>query len=208
MKKVKQSTRKEQAAKTKNLIYETAYKLMKEQGFENVSVDKIMKTTGLSKGSFYVHFESKSALASILIQDLVNEMDLDYKSYVETVSMEKTASETLLLLGEKIADVISHALGYDNMKTLYIANLTKSISTETTTSYDRQLIKIFFEILNSGIKNGEFRDDLDPNTLSQHFILALRGLTYEWCIRYPDFNLKEQALEHFDILLKGIRTIQ
>lgn len=208
MKKVKQSTRKEQAAKTKNLIYETAYKLMKEQGFENVSVDKIMKTTGLSKGSFYVHFKSKSSLASILIQDLVNEMDLDYKSYVETVSMEKTAVEALLLLVGKISDVISHTLGYENMKTLYTANITKTITTDSTTSYDRQLIKIFFEILNSGIKNGEFRDDLDPNTLSQHFILALRGLTYEWCIRYPDFNLKEQALEHFDILLKGIQTMQ
>ncbi len=208
MKKVKQSTRKEQAAKTKSLIYETAYKLMKEQGFENVSVDKIMKTTGLSKGSFYVHFKSKSSLASILIQDLVNEMDLDYKSYVETVSMEKTAVEALLLLVGKISDVISHTLGYENMKTLYTANITKTITTDSTTSYDRQLIKIFFEILNSGIKNGEFRDDLDPNTLSQHFILALRGLTYEWCIRYPDFNLKEQALEHFDILLKGIQTMQ
>jgi hypothetical protein len=36
-------------------------------------------------------------------------------------------------------------------------------------------------------------------------MMAIRGITYEWCIRYPDFDYKEEALRHFEILLAGIR---
>lgn len=37
------------------------------------------------------------------------------------------------------------------------------------------------------------------------FIMAIRGLTYEWCIRYPDFDFKKEAQAHFWLLLDGIR---
>jgi hypothetical protein len=34
----------------------------------------------------------------------------------------------------------------------------------------------------------------------------MRGLTYEWCMRYPDFDLKSQAITHFEVLLMGIKS--
>jgi hypothetical protein len=37
-------------------------------------------------------------------------------------------------------------------------------------------------------------------------MISLRGITYEWCIRYPDFDYKAQALSYFDLLLKGLRA--
>lgn len=206
--KTKPNTRKERAAITKSKIYNTSYQLFKEHGFDNVSVDSIVKAAGVSKGSFYVHFKSKVSLGATLIHDFVDKVDLDYKSYIASVSTGKTSSEILKLLVGKISNVIADTLGYEIMKTLYSANLTKAIITDTTTSYERQLYKMFFEILESGIKKGDFRGDINAETLSKHCILALRGITYEWCIRYPDFNFKEQALEHFEILLRGIQTIQ
>ena len=44
------------------------------------------------------------------------------------------------------------------------------------------------------------------DALTRHLIVAMRGITYEWCVRYPDFNLKEQALAHFQLLLEGLRA--
>jgi hypothetical protein len=37
-------------------------------------------------------------------------------------------------------------------------------------------------------------------------MLAIRGVTYEWCIRFPDYDYKAEALAHFTLLLKGLRA--
>jgi hypothetical protein len=49
---------------------------------------------------------------------------------------------------------------------------------------------------------------MTPDELSQHFVMTFRGLCYEWCIRYPEFDLKEQVLKHFKLLLDGITANQ
>ena len=52
------SKRKLQAMETKKKIFETAQHLILEHGFENVSVDSIVKAADVSKGTFYVHIKS------------------------------------------------------------------------------------------------------------------------------------------------------
>ena len=52
-----------QAVETKKKIFEAARQLVIKHGIENVSVDSIVEAATVSKGAFYVHFESKDALA-------------------------------------------------------------------------------------------------------------------------------------------------
>ena len=205
MKKEKISKRKIQAAETKNKIFETAKQLFKKNGFENVSVDSIVEEAGVSKGAFYVHFESKDVLAAILINDYVNEVDLDYKFFLDTIHTETPVSDILLSLVEKIADVITYTIGCDNIKVLYKAHLTKTINTDSAMNYNRDLYKLFSDVLSKGIQQEIFSPEMSVDMLTKHCILAIRGLTYEWCIRYPNFDLKAQCLQHFEILLNGIK---
>ncbi len=199
------SSRKLKAADTRNKIYESARQLILEQGFENVSVDSIVEAAGVAKGSFYVHFESKDALAVDLINEFTKTADLDYKSFLQSHSDCSSSLDTLLLLAEKISDFIESNIGIDNMKVLYKAHLTKAVDTTSATSYSRELYTLFSKTLEMGVEQGELREDLSVASLSRHMILAIRGITFEWCIRYPDFDLKEQVLEHFKILLYGIK---
>ena len=127
--------RKIQAEETKKRIFETARQLFQEQGFENVSVDSVVEAAGVSKGAFYVHFNSKDALAAILINECVNEVDLDYKSYLKTLHPATPISDILIALTGKIADVIAYTIGCDNMKVLYKAHLTKTVDTTSAISY-------------------------------------------------------------------------
>ncbi len=205
MKKDSFSSRKLKAADTRNKIYESARQLILEQGFENVSVDSIVEAAGVAKGSFYVHFESKDALAVDLINEFTKTADLDYKSFLQSHSDCSSSLDTLLLLAEKISDFIESNIGIDNMKVLYKAHLTKAVDTTSATSYSRELYTLFSKTLEMGVEQGELREDLSVASLSRHMILAIRGITFEWCIRYPDFDLKEQVLEHFKILLYGIK---
>lgn len=204
MKQEKISKRKIQAAETKNKIYQTAKRLFLEYGVENVSVESIVEAAGISKGSFYVHFESKDTLASILITDYVYEIDSEYKIYLESINNETAASDLLILMVENIAEVIANKIGCENMQTLYKSHITKTVDTKYSMSYNRELYKMFSDILERGICRGEFKSDIPVDTLANHFVLAMRGITFEWCIRYPDLNLKEQFLVHFKILLNGI----
>lgn len=52
----------EQAEINRVRIVESACKLFRENGVENVSIADVMKTAGLTPGGFYKHFESKEAL--------------------------------------------------------------------------------------------------------------------------------------------------
>ncbi len=199
------NSRKLKAAETRKRIYESARRLILENGFENVSVDSIVEAAGVAKGSFYVHFESKDALAVDLVKEYTKTADLDYKSFLKNISGNKSSLDVLMLLAEKIADFIESSIGVDNMKVLYKTHLTKVVDSAAAISYNRELYALFSKVLDMGIQQGEFRDDLSAASLSRHLILAIRGLTFEWCIRYPDFDLKEQVLEHFRILIYGLK---
>ena len=196
--------RKLQAAKTKNNIFETARRLFLEHGVDNVSVDSIVEEAGVSKGAFYVHFESKDVLSSLLIRDYVSEIDMDYKKYLEGLGSEVSTYDVIILMVGKIAEVLENKIGYENMKVLYKAHLSKASYTTSTTSYDRELYKMFEFILNKGVTSKEIKLNKPVDTLTHHLVLAMRGITFEWCIRYPDFDLKQQFIEHFEIILNGI----
>ena len=205
MKKVRPSKRKLQAIETKKKIFEAARQLVSEHGFENVSVDAIVKAAEVSKGAFYVHFESKDALAAALVNDYTNLADISYKSFLTTLSDQKSVFDVLVLLAEEISGFLAENIGYENMRVLYKGHLAKTINTIPAISYDRELYKLFIEVLGKGVRQGELREDIPVDSLARHLILAIRGIIFEWCIRYPDFDLKEQVLEHFKILLYGLR---
>lgn len=52
----------EKAAENRQRIVEAAARLFRDDGFDGVGVDAIMKAAGLTHGGFYGHFASKDAL--------------------------------------------------------------------------------------------------------------------------------------------------
>ncbi|HWR56715.1 MAG TPA: TetR/AcrR family transcriptional regulator [Negativicutes bacterium] len=203
--KEKSTRRKEQGEATKKKIYETAQRLFIENGIDNVSIDDIVTAVGIARGTFYVHFESKDALISALLSSRAVTVDADYEAFLETLPEDISSYDVLFVLVGKICDVIEQGIGYETIKTVYKVQLTSAPHAQDASGYDRTVYRLLADVLRKGVSRGEFRALLPVDELSKHLVLALRGMTYEWCIRYPDFNLKEQALEHFKILLDGIK---
>lgn len=195
--------RKLQGEETKKRILTVAKQLSQEHGFENVSVDMIVQGAGTSKGAFYVHFDSKDAMAAILFEDTVRAADLNYQAFLDSLDPATGTVDTLLRLTEKIATVLE-SMGCDNMKSLYKTHLTNSKNSVSAWSYNREIYNLFRNILAKGIEQGDIKSELPADLLAKHCVLALRGVTFEWCIRYPDFDLRQECLKHFQILLNGI----
>lgn len=197
--------KKDRALETRRRLYTTADSMFTRYGFDNISVDRIVEEAGFSKGTFYVHFASKDDLLVSLISDYVEKVDMDYQAFIDTFSPDVPATEILLHLTEKIMDVIVDTIGLEKMKILYRAQLTNISHSGTAASYHRMLYKTIIDVLDRGMQRKEFDTTLTLEELANHLILAMRGLAYEWCIHYPDFDLKAQSKMHFEIILKAIQ---
>lgn len=57
----------EHKARTRARIVESARVMFNRHGFEQVSIDDIMKDAGLTRGGFYSHFESKDELYAVAV---------------------------------------------------------------------------------------------------------------------------------------------
>lgn len=196
----KENSRVIKATETKKRIYESALELFKRDGF-GTSVDSIVERAGVSKGSFYVHYESKHSL----IIDYINTLDLGYEDYFSSLPSDTKPSAMLMLVTEKITNVIINNIGFDLIKLIYKALITKTINTDTQLSYDRKVYQIYNQIIKLGVQQGEFKATLNIDSVSKHCVMSIRGMTYEWCIRFPDFELKDEIVRHFDLLLSGIK---
>lgn len=198
-------SRKEKALATKARLYAAADALFTQYGFDEVSVDRIVEEAGVAKGTFYVHFESRDSLLETLISDFVERVDVDYQAFIDAFPPDMPAADMLLRLVEKIMDVIADTIGLARMKALYRAQLANLSHGGTALSYNRKLYTTIMEVLAKGMRRGEFSAELPLEALANHSILAMRGILYEWCIRYPDFDLQAQSQAHFRIILRGMQ---
>ena len=208
MKRDESCRKKEKGERTKRKLFESAAQLFTRYEFDDVTVDAIVEAAGVSKGTFYIYFESKDALIASFLSDYVSNVDADYKAHLDSLPEGTKASDMLLSLIEKIADVLTDTIGCHRMKIVYKVQLTGAANMEAVKGYNRELYHMFSHLLGKGIESGEFNTALPLDILTKHFVMAIRGICYEWCIRYPDFDLKEQALTHFKILLKGIQDVR
>lgn len=193
------------AEHTKHRIYESAVKLFSTKDYNEVSVNSIVSEAGVAKGSFYVHFASKDALVTAIIKDQITLVDTNYKEFLDSFP-PCTPAETLLMeLIGKIAEVLTETIGCDKMRAIYKAQISDDFSTQAVMSYNRDIYKMFDLIVERGVQSGEFRTGLPHDLLTRHLMMAIRGITYEWCVRYPDFDYKSQALQHIELFLEGLR---
>jgi TetR/AcrR family transcriptional repressor of nem operon len=73
----------EDAARTRRAIVETASRLIRERGIASVSIADVMGALGLTVGGFYRHFDDKETLVSEAID----------AASIETIAAMKKASE-------------------------------------------------------------------------------------------------------------------
>ncbi len=97
-------------------------------------------------------------------------------------------------------------IGHDLLRIIYEALLNKNSDTAIAISYNRKVYQLYRQVVEQGVRQGEFSTSLDVDSVANHFVMSLRGLTFEWCIRFPDFDFKKEALTHINILLTGIKN--
>ncbi len=185
---------------TKGKIINAAWELFYEQGYEDTTVEEIIKKSGTSKGSFYHYFEGKDAL----LGSLSYIFDEEYVRLLDTMPDDMPCFERLLYLNYELFSVIEDRIDIELLTRLY--------STQLITKGEKHLLdskrlyyKLLRKIVSDGQKNKEITDTMTVNEIVKLYAMSERALIYDWCLAGGEYALSSYAKTVMPMFLSGIR---
>lgn len=163
-------------SETKNLILRAALRLFLQKGYRDVTMKDILESTGLAKGTFYYHFESKDNIfeeaakfffTNYLIVNfsrLSNEsLDAFYHSYLK---QKEKAAKQMNELGDTINIYIFMNQAYMRMKSLE----------ELMEHQKEKECEAWLSIIKKAKEAEEIRVDLPDDRIVSLFIHSMLGV--------------------------------
>ena len=193
--------RKTQTRNTKGKIIAAAWKLFYEQGYEDTTVDEIIRAAQTSKGSFYHYFSGKDALLSTLAylfdekcEELLDQMDDSMGSF-----------EKLIYLNNELFTMIEDSISIDL--------LARLLSTQLITRGEKSLLdrnrlyyRLLRQIISEGQERGELRSDVSAGEIVKIYALCERSFLYDWCISGGEYSLRSYSQRMLPMLLADFRV--
>lgn len=188
----KNMTRDSKARHTREKLLNSSLKLIKEKGYHNTTVRDICADANVSIGTFYSYFPAKN--------DLFFSIYLDGdKFFSESVALQVSGTTD-----EKIIDYFRYYAqlnmntGLELMKILYQSD-------NPFFGKHRPMQKVFENIIEEGLKDGELKSDMGPYMIADYFFVLARGVCYKWCLYNGDFDLEKQMLDYIRLAVKAFK---
>ena len=181
---------------TRETIIQTAIGLFKENGFDNVTIAEICKKSRVNKTTFYYYFDSKHAL---LKNYYVMRNDIAPNVLNVLMSEENPIEQLWLMLMCGMNFIIDS--GWQIIKQIYVLNLTKDIQSFRLTQQKFEVFSAMKTVLSKAQAAKTVRNQSDPKTLLVLLIHMTYGVTYSWCAKRGDFDLKKIIRVIFENIL-------
>ncbi|GHU66612.1 TetR family transcriptional regulator [Clostridia bacterium] len=199
-----ESKRKLAAKATEKRIKQTALELFEEHGFDIVTIEDITSAVGVSKGTFYVYFQSKDEI-------LVNEfkkIDKHYEHAWNDMPKNMPVLEQIEFLFRTVFDYCGNTLGLNIIRVMYNNQISVKASPDVKFLIDKMriLYSILRSVIEAGFSNGEIRSDIDPDSTMNAIRSSYHGILYDWCLYNGSFNLVERGMKQIAILIEGIKA--
>lgn len=173
-------TRREQ---TRARIREAANELFLRQGVDRTTVDQIAAKAGVSKGTFYLHFERK--------EDLLLEYGTRRLQHVRQLLPELIAHKTFREALQVILDTVVRGKTWGR-------EVTGRAILEIGTSAERVPVNAPYRLLEPllvlGQARGEIRDDMPASQLAQFVLRSILGALRDWGLGHDDLS-RDEALD-------------
>lgn len=178
-----------QALETEKKVTDMAMKLVKEHGYDKVTISQICRSCGVAKGTFYSYFTSKKDILIKLTSRFNNELSMlfIYDENLDAVTLYKNAVKSYLNYVSKDG----HAFTKSYVKALIDEELaTENISLELQQEF-------IDKVLQKGLKDGDF---LPTMSCDEYFIIfraSLMGVLTQWSM----------SKESDDLIMMGKRVL-
>ena len=173
---------------TRGRIIEAAWKLFYRYGYDDTTVEEIIEESGTSRGSFYHYFEGKDALLS----SLSYLFDEKYEQLMKTIDPEMDSFEQLMYLNQELFGMIDSSISLDLLARLYSSQLVTR-GDRHLLDHNRTYYKLLRQIIQTGQKRGELRQDVTVSEMVRVYTLCERALIYDWCLSGGDYSLQQYS---------------
>lgn len=187
-------------SQTKKKIVSAAWKLFYEQGYDDTTVDDIIRTSGTSKGSFYHYFEGKDALLSTLSMLF----DEKYEELMSNMDEGMNSFDKLLFLNIELFTMIENTVPLELLARMYSTQLITK-GNKHLLNRNRTYYRVLRGIVEDGQARGELRKDMPVNEMTKLYALCERALLYDWCICEGEYSLKSYARDMMPRFLRDLR---
>jgi TetR/AcrR family fatty acid metabolism transcriptional regulator len=196
----KPTSRQIRAIKTRKLIYDIAVKLMDDQGFAVTTIEEISKKAGVSVGTFYHYFKSKEDI----FYDLFKKAD-EYFESVVAPEIKKIA-ESGASVSDQIVYFFNQYAKYDTDRGLVNIIQLYNTKNELFSRKDRFMRKLLEELIGRGQATGELTLELNADETTEFLFIASRGVVFDWCVHYGEYDLREKMESYLSRLVSALRT--
>ncbi|MGC4018298.1 MAG: TetR/AcrR family transcriptional regulator [Muricomes sp.] len=173
---------------TKNRIIKLAWNLFYKNGYENTTVEDILKLSKTSKGTFYHYFKGKDAL----LVTLSEVFDQKYEEISTTMDQSLSCKDKLLLLNHELFYMIEESIDMNLLASLLSSQLITKDSRSLLDS-ERYYFQIITEIITAGIESGEFKSTSSVEELVKIYAMYERALLYDWALCARNYSLWEYS---------------
>ncbi|VBB07060.1 tetr bacterial regulatory protein hth signature [Lucifera butyrica] len=182
MKTKQMTSRKLQAAATRNKIYNTAMKLIRKKGFANISVSDICQAAGVSVGTYYHYFQSKNDI----LFEIYNKGDNYFDQQIKT---NLKSADSLGKIREYLNAYIEFVTtnGFDMVKHLYTSE------NKLFVAQGRAMQTILRDLIQEGQAKQELSAEMPPGEAVDFIFVILRGIVFDWCLKEGRYDLKSYS---------------
>ena len=187
---------------TKKIILQKSIELFRNEGFDNVSVERICSECGVSKGAFYHHFKAKNDLiAEYLMTVLPHHVTL-IKDVID-IDDPKEQLWSLFLISVEYPLM----MGHDLVKQLWLSELASGSDLLTpfviyTSGSLREQNELILKVIEICQRAGVINTDYSPDDLLFSYVSALMGLSVSWASKKGGFDFKKELRRIFDTVFR------
>lgn len=194
------ATRQERGERTRGRILEAAAGAFAEGGYAATSLNAIVAASGLTKGAFYHHFDSKEELALAAFR--YKQEQLVARSAAAITDAHDAPAALRALLCERAAalreDPASRAVLRLGAEFRALASPDPEF-----VGFQELAIEMFAELLRRGQDEGTIRRGLDPRATAELLFGAIVGMDDVWHFLGGD-DLERRSEELVDLLVEGL----
>ena len=183
--------RQAQARQTERNILQAALTLMRERGFDKVSIRDICKQAGITTGAFYHHFPSK--------ESLLNKGFAPLDDYMEAALRGHEADEPAERLGHILSAYarFMEEEGGELTGRYYVRRITDP----TTQSMDssRYTLRAMVECFRQAQREGILASGRSPEWVADFCYRHFRGVVIDWVLHNYSYRLVPKMEEDYQL---------
>lgn len=188
--------------KVREKLLNTALELFLDKGYDNTTVNEIIKKSKTSKGSFYHHFRGKEELLFCVAY----KFDEVYDDWLKTEDSTKSALQRL----KDFNVFVCNNLENSPYKVFY----SDLYGMQVRTQFERHILnpdRLYYKLVNrlfkEAIENGEITTNRSYSELGKLYTSIQRGLTYDWCLNKWSYSLTDRSKQIINAYLDSLKQI-